>query len=67
MDDLHLLAAIAIAATVLALVALLGDRRRIRRTNPDAVGFMPWTGVFFFALLAACVLIGLAVRQWFVG
>lgn len=67
MDDLHLLAAIAVAAAALALVAWLGDHRRVRRTNPDAVGFMPWTTVFFFALLAACVLMGLAVRQWLVG
>jgi len=67
MDDLHLLAVIAVVAAGLALVAWLGDRRRIRRTNPDAVGFMPWTSVFFFALFAACVLTGLAVRQWIVG
>ena len=67
MDDLHLLGIIAALALGLALVAWLGDRRRIRRTNPDAVGFMPWTGVFFFAVLAACVLIGLAVRLWIIG
>lgn len=67
MDDLHLLAAVAVAALGVALIALLGDRRRIRRSNPDAVGFMPWTSVFFFAVLAACVLIGLAVRQWLIG
>ena len=55
-----------VAATV-ALVAWLGDRRRMRRVQPDAVGFMPWTGVFFFALLAACVLLGLAAREWLAG
>lgn len=67
MDDLHLLALLAVAAAGLALVAWLGDRRRIKRTNPDSVGFMPWTTVFFFALLAACVVIGLALRQWIIG
>lgn len=67
MDDLHLLTIIAAMALGLALVAWFGDRRRIRRANPDAVGFMPWTSVFFFAVLAACVLIGLAVRLWIIG
>jgi len=67
MDDLHLLIIIAGMALGLALVAWFGDHRRIRRANPDAVGFMPWTSVFFFAVLAACVLIGLAVRLWIIG
>ncbi len=51
-------------ATALALLAWLGDRRRMRRSDPDAVGFVPWTGVFFWALLAACVLLALAVKEW---
>ena len=57
-------AAIALA---IAVIAWLGDRRRMRRSNPDAVGFMPWTAVFFWALLAACTLLGLAAREWLGG
>lgn len=53
-----------LAAAMLALAAWLGDHRRARRKNPDAVGFMPWTTVFLLALLAACVLLGLAGREW---
>ena len=56
-----------LAALVLAVAAWLGDRRRIRRRDPDAVGFMPWTGLFFFALFAACILLGLAIRDWIAG
>lgn len=63
MDDLDPLAVAALVAVLLAVVAWLGDRRRVRRKNPDAVGFMPWTSVFFWALLAACVLVGLAARH----
>ena len=44
-----------------------GDRRRMRRSHPDAVGFMPWTSVFFPALFAAMLLFGLAVRPWLAG
>lgn len=56
-----------LAALALAVAAWLGDRRRIRRRDPDAVGFMPWTGVFFFALFVACILLGLAIRDWIAG
>ncbi len=51
-------------ALVVVLVAWLGDRRRMRRSHPDAVGFMPWPTVFFWALFAAVLLLGLAARLW---
>lgn len=57
----------AAAAIALAVAAWLGDRRRMRRSDPDAVGFMPWTGVFFWAFLAGVLLAGLAARAWLAG
>lgn len=38
---------------VAAAVALVMDRRRVRRRHIDAVGFMPWTGAFLL-----CAVIG---------
>ena len=68
MNDLSTTHAVAAgAALILAVVAWLGDLRRMRRSNPDDVGFMPWTPVFFLALLAACVLLGLVAREWLGG
>ena len=64
LSDFATLRAIGIAATLIAALAWWGDRRRVRRSNLDAVGWMPWTPVFFVALMVACVALGLAVRAW---
>jgi len=68
MRDLSIMhAVVAGAALFLAILAWFGDHRRMRRRNPDAVGFMPWTAIFFLALFAAVILTGLAAREWFAG
>ena len=58
---------VGLAATALAVISWIGDRRRVRRSNLDAVGFMPWTPLFLIALLVACVALGLAARAWLAG
>lgn len=63
--ELHAL--IGAIALMVALTAVWADHRRFRRTNLDAVGFMPWTTIYLIAFLAAIVLLGLAVREWFAG
>lgn len=65
--DFATLRAIGLAAALVAAFAWWGDRRRVRRSNLDAVGWMPWTAVFFVALMVACVGLGLAARAWFAG
>jgi multisubunit Na+/H+ antiporter MnhB subunit len=51
-----------IAAVILAAIAWRADRKRLRRENLDRVGWVPWTNLFFFALLAAVVLLALAIK-----
>jgi len=63
MDNFSVMLSAGLAAVGIAAVAWLGDRRRMRRSDPDAVGFMPWTGLFVWALLIACILLGLSARQ----
>lgn len=68
MDDSHRIMAVAGGiAAVIAALAWIGDRRRTHRRNLDSVGFMPWTTIFFWSLLAAVLLLGLSARAWLGG
>ncbi len=42
-------------AVLVAIIAWWGERRRMRRSNPDAVGFMPWGTVFVLALFVVLI------------
>ncbi len=55
------------AALLLAALAWFADRRRVRRTDLDRVGWVPWTGLFFFALMGAVLLFALAISGQFAG
>ena len=68
MDDSNRIMAIAGAvAAGVAILAWVQDRRRMRRRDLDRVGFMPWTTIFFWSLMAALLLLGLSGRFWFTG
>lgn len=54
------IAAAALAA--LAAVAILGDRRRHRRTDIDKVGWVPWPLVLILALLGAATCAAIALK-----
>jgi len=60
----------ALAGGALLLVAVwsgLAERRRLRRKRIDAVGFMPWTAVFFLAFFPGVTLLALGVMGWLAG
>ncbi len=68
MDDFSSwLAMIAAAALALAGFAWWRDHRRRHRSEPDAVGPVPWTSVFFFAMLVGVVSLSTAVKLWLAG
>lgn len=67
MSEADTLLAFGALAVTVAVLAWWGDRRRIRRSDPDAVGFMPWTSIFFIALFVACVSLGIGGREWLAG
>ncbi|EQB13918.1 MAG: hypothetical protein K0R64_2689 [Novosphingobium lindaniclasticum] len=64
-DSDKIMAVIGGIAVALAVIAWLGDRRRMKRRDLDRVGFMPWTSVFFFALMAAVLLLGVVGKDLF--
>jgi len=66
-DSTRIMAVLGGLCAVLAGVAWVADRRRHHRADLDRVGFMPWTAIFFWALMAAVLLLGLAARAWHLG
>lgn len=50
------------AALLVAGWAWFADRRRMRRRVPDAVGWVPWTGVFFWAVMVGLLALAVAVK-----
>ena len=55
------------ALLTLAVWSAVAERRRLRRTRIDAVGFMPWTAVFFLAFFPGVTLLAMAVMGWLAG
>jgi hypothetical protein len=51
----------------LAVASVVAERRRLRRRRIDAVGFMPWTAVFFLAFFPGVTLLVLGVMGWISG
>ena len=55
------------ALLLVALWSAVAERRRLRRTRIEAVGFMPWTAVFFLSIFPGVTLVAMAVKGWLAG
>ena len=49
---------------LLAIFSIWSDNRRVKRSSPDAVGFMPWTFIALASLFVAAGLAIAAVKGW---
>lgn len=58
----HFWATMSALSAVVVLVSSLADRRRHRRPDINEVGFMPWTAITVFSVLATVLFIALAVK-----
>lgn len=47
---------------VSALIAGFADRRRVRRSDPDAVGWVPWPQIVLISMAGVIVCAAFAVR-----
>ena len=52
---------------LLALIALVAERLRLRRKNINQVGCMPWTVIFLIAALLGVSLLTMALKGWLAG
>jgi hypothetical protein len=55
------------ALLVLSVVALMGDRRRRRRTDINSVGWVPWRDLSALSAFAGLVLMAMAASGWVQG
>lgn len=58
---------LALALLAIAVLALVQERRRTKRKNPDAVGYLPWTTIFVATSLPGLIALFLAVQGWLSG
>lgn len=56
------LTVIGVASLVVTLLASWADRRRRRRANLDAVGFMPWPLITIMGTLLTLLSFALAIK-----
>lgn len=56
-------AELAVTAVLVAVAAWWGERRRMRRNDPDAVGFMPWGTLFVLALFVVLIAAVFILRE----
>jgi hypothetical protein len=58
----HLWTGVAILSAVMVLVSSLADRKRNRRRDINAVGFMPWTAITVMSVLSTVISAALAIK-----
>jgi hypothetical protein len=55
------------ALLTLSLIAMLGDLRRRRRVDINAVGWVPWRDLSALTAFAGLVLLSMAASGWMKG
>jgi hypothetical protein len=58
----HLWTTISALSAGLVLLSSIADRRRQKRRRIDDVGFMPWTGITVFSVLATVITAAFAIK-----
>jgi len=53
-----------LGAVALCVLGWQRERSRKRRSDPDAVPWLPWRDISFWSSFAALLLLGLALQGW---
>lgn len=53
-----------LGAAALSVLGWYQERRRKRRSDPDAVPWLPWRDISFWSSFAALMLLGTAFAAW---
>lgn len=56
-----------IALLIMAVVALFGERRRMKRARIDRIGWVPWTNIFMASAIVGMGLLALAAKGILAG
>jgi hypothetical protein len=66
-SDAEIVALCGGALLLLAALASLAERRRLKRARIDRVGWVPWTGMFLVCAVVGISLIALAAKGLLAG
>jgi ElaB/YqjD/DUF883 family membrane-anchored ribosome-binding protein len=58
----HFWTAVAVALAIVVVISSLADRRRHKRTDIEAVGFVPWTLITVLSVLGTVLSAALAIK-----
>lgn len=58
----HFWSGLSLMSALLVLISSFADRRRHQRANFDDVGFVPWTAITVFSVLATVLSAALAIK-----
>lgn len=53
---------VGVAALAITLLAAIAERRRLKRRDIEAIGFMPWPAISILATVTALFSFALAIR-----
>jgi hypothetical protein len=65
--DEHFWSSISLFGILCLAISIFGERRRIKRTRIEDVGFMPWNGITVFSTMVSLVAIALAIKTEYFG
>lgn len=56
-----------LALLIVAVIALIGERRRMKRARIDRIGWVPWTNIFMVSAIIGMGLLALAAKGIMAG